>query len=98
MLFSNSLGYLDQDMFVVLVICSLFDTESFSQVDSPDSRGLKLVFNQLLDESDNLSQIVHIAKTYVTGMKTDVRKIEPSQDKHSEEHTLIFVFNQLMVH
>ena len=36
-----------------------------------------MVFNQLLDESDNLCQIVHIAKNYVTGMKSDVRQIEP---------------------
>jgi hypothetical protein len=63
MLFSNSLGYLDQDMFILVIICGLFETESLSQVDAQDSRAIKIHFNQLVDDNENddsvtLKQIV----------------------------------------
>lgn len=57
-------------MFALLIITSLFETDSISQVDSPENRGLKIKFNQLLDENDqSLNQILNIAKSYVTGIK-----------------------------
>jgi hypothetical protein len=63
MMFKSSQGYLDQDMYIILLISSLFETKSISQIQQDNDkffeqpnqtdsfRLINIQFDQLIDES-----------------------------------------------